>query len=167
LWKTLQNNGNHNWVEVLQDEIKNYNDIKSSVTGMKPKQVRKKHEKMLLERIFQNKTEKKEKIKYKVGDVVRINRIKQEFEKGYTGNWSTELYKITKVRKTKPPTYHIEDMNGQIILGVFYNQELARTRFPDIYLVERVIRYKDNGNKAYVKWLGFKKSSWVNTKDIL
>lgn len=83
------------------------------------------------------------KCKYKVGDYVRFSKYKGTFEKGYTPNWSTEIFKIRKIQKTSPITYLIEDtIRGQPILGAFYVQELQQTKHPDIYLVEKVIKRK-------------------------
>jgi len=34
-----------------------------------------------------------------------VSKFKTMFEKGYTPNWTTEVFKITKVQKTNPVTY--------------------------------------------------------------
>jgi len=47
----------------------------------------------------------KEKIKFKVGDNVRISTQKGAFTKGYLPNWSTEIFEIIKINKTLPVTY--------------------------------------------------------------
>jgi len=104
---------------------------------------------------------------YKVGDIVRISKNKHVFSKGYTPNWTTELFKIVKVRITNPSTYLLEDMKGTSISGCFYEEELQKTKDSDIYLDEKVLRKR--GNKVFVKWLGFDTShnSWIDSKDIL
>ena len=38
--------------------------------------------------------------KFKIGDVVRISKYKNIFAKGYTPNWSEEVFVIKKVKKT-------------------------------------------------------------------
>lgn len=88
------------------------------------------------------------------------------FEKGYTPNWSTELFKIRKINLTNPVTFLLEDSRGDPIKGVFYKWELLKTQHPDVYLVEKVIRRK--GNKLLVKWLGLatNHNSWIDIKDI-
>ena len=43
--------------------------------------------------------------KFHVGDKVRIARKKGTFEKGYTPNWTKELFTISSVKATNPPTY--------------------------------------------------------------
>ena len=61
---------------------------------------------------------------FKLGDIVRISRVKAVFEKGSTTNWTTELFKIKAIRKTNPWTYYLMDLNGEDITGQFYPQEL-------------------------------------------
>ena len=40
--------------------------------------------------------------KFKVGDHVRISQYKNIFAKGYTPNWSEEVFVIKKVKNTVP-----------------------------------------------------------------
>ena len=58
--------------------------------------------------------------KFKVGDRTRISKYKNIFTKGYTQNWSEEVFIISKVKNTIPRTYVICDLNGEPITGSFY-----------------------------------------------
>ena len=40
--------------------------------------------------------------KFKVGDNVRISKYKNIFAKGYTSNWSDEVFAIKKIKNTVP-----------------------------------------------------------------
>ena len=60
--------------------------------------------------------------KFKVGDRVRILKYKNIFGKGYTPNWSEEVFVIRKVKNTVPWTYVINDLNGEEIMGTFYEK---------------------------------------------
>ena len=40
-----------------------------------------------------------------------------------------ELFKFNEILKTQPLTYKIEDMNGEIIEGKYYEQELLKSEF--------------------------------------
>ena len=42
--------------------------------------------------------------RYKIGDSVRVSKFKTVFDKGYTPNWSTEVFKIIKVQQTNSVT---------------------------------------------------------------
>ena len=104
--------------------------------------------------------------KFKIGDRVRISKYKSTFEKEYTPNWSTEIFTVDHVKSTKPVTYKLKDYQDQPITGGFYEQELLRVKYPDIYLVEKV--FKKRGNRVHAKWLGFDSShnSWINKSDM-
>ena len=106
--------------------------------------------------------------KLKVGDSVRISRIKGLFEKGYLPNWSEALYIIDKVQKTVPVTYKIKDSMDRIIDGSFYNEELQKSD-QEVYRVEKVIRKKkiDGVEHAFVKWSGYSDeyNQWISLKD--
>ena len=49
--------------------------------------------------------------KFKVNDKLRITKYKNIFSKGYTENWSREVFIIDSVLKTNPWTYEIKDLN--------------------------------------------------------
>ena len=70
--------------------------------------------------------------KFSVGDQVRITKKKGVFDKGYTSNWTRELFVITGVQDTNPPTYKIQDLNGEEVQGTFYEQELQKSDQEDI-----------------------------------
>jgi len=74
--------------------------------------------------------------KFKVGDSVRVNKYKTIFEKRYTPNWTTEVFKIIKVQRTNPVMYLLEDYRGKSVTGAFYEHELFRAADPDVYLVK-------------------------------
>ena len=64
--------------------------------------------------------------KFKVGGHVRISKYKNIFAKGYTQNWSKEIFTISKIKDTFPWTYVISDLNGELITGSFYKKELQK-----------------------------------------
>ena len=104
--------------------------------------------------------------KFKVGDHVRISKYKNIFAKGYMPSWREEVFVIKKVKNTIPWTYVINDLNGEEIVGTFYEKELQKTNQEE-FRIEKVIRRK--GNKLYVKWKGYDNSfnSWIDKKDII
>ena len=64
---------------------------------------------------------------FKVDDRVRISKYKNSFAKGYTPNWSEENFVINKIKTTVPWTYVTNDLNGEEIIGTFYENELQKT----------------------------------------
>ena len=71
---------------------------------------------------------------------------------------------IKEVKNTVPWTYVINDLNGEEIIGTFYEKELQKTNQQG-FRIEKVIKRK--GNKLYVKWKGYDNSfnSWIDKKD--
>lgn len=105
---------------------------------------------------------------FKVGDPVRISKFRTVFAKGYTPNWTSEIFTIKKVQhNTDPITYLIEDNQGEEIKGCFYAEELQLVKNKDVYLIEKIIHTKKN--QVYVKWLGFSDAhnSWISKNDLL
>lgn len=106
--------------------------------------------------------------KFRVGDYVRLSKYRTVFEKGYTPNWTAEIFTVRKVQySTDPITYLLNDYQDREIKGSVYAEELQLVKQPDLYLVEKIIRRR-NG-RAYVKWLGFgpEHNSWTLEKDII
>lgn len=60
----------------------------------------------------------------------------------------------------------MKDESRQGIQGAFFTEELQKVKYPDVYLVEKVLRKK--GDKIFVKWLGLSKAhnSWINRSNI-
>ena len=104
--------------------------------------------------------------KFKIGDHVRIFKCKNIFAKGYTPNWSEEAFVVSKIKNTVPWTYVINDLNGEEIIGTFYEKELQKTNQQE-FRIEKVIKRK--GDKLYVKWKGYDNSfnSWIDKKDLV
>ena len=81
--------------------------------------------------------------KFKVRDHVRISKYKNIFAKGYTPNWSEEVFMIKEVKNTVPWTYVINDLNGAEIIGTFYEKELQKTNQQG-FKIKKVIKRKRN-----------------------
>ena len=70
---------------------------------------------------------------------------------------------IKKVKNTVKWTYVLNDLNGDEIIGIFYEKELQKTNQQE-FRIENVIKKK--GDKFYVKWKGYDCSfnSWIDKK---
>ena len=107
--------------------------------------------------------------KFSIGDRVRISKYKRKvFDKGYTPNWTEELFVIDKVLTTRPLTYKIVDLTGEEIKGSFYEQELQKAK-QQTFRIEKIIRRNNKKKIALVKWSGYpdKFNSWVSLKDLV
>lgn len=167
MWKEFSFRGNYKWLDVLPKIVYQYNNKKHRTIGMKPIDVTEKHEKHLLNTAYNHIKISDLHTKFKVGDHVRISKLRGKFAKGYQPNWSTEIFTIRKIQYTNPTTYLLKDENNKDILGGFYKEQLEKVKYSDVYLVEKVL--KKRGDNVYVKWLGFdnKHNSWINNKDVV
>ena len=146
------------YIDKLDNIVDKYNNTYHTTIKMKPIDV-KDNTYLNVDKEINNKDPK-----FKVGDRLRISKYKNIFAKGYMPNWSEEVFIIKKVKNTIPWTYVINDLNGEEIIGTFYEKELQKTNQEE-FRIEKVIRRK--GDKLYVKWKGYDNSfnSWTDKKD--
>lgn len=165
MYKLFTARGSYEWLSILPEIVKSYNNTKHRTIGMKPKDVKQKHIKSILKRIYKAK-KPKARPKFKLGDTVRISKAKRVFKKGYLPNWTNEVFKIYAIKPTRPVTYILKDHKGEIIKGGFYSEEISKSKTGDVYLVEKVL--KRRGSKLLVRWKGFDMShdSWIDKKDL-
>lgn len=165
LFKLMALHGTYKWIDKIDDVILNYNNSVHRTTGLKPKDVDKSKEQEILQRLYSSKMPKDCRKKMKIGEIVRVSKQKLQFEKGYTASFSNELFKITKILRTNPTTYLLEDLDGNPIEGCFYKEELQPTKVPDVYLIEKILQKR--GDKVKIKWMGFNQLSWIKASDIV
>ena len=108
------------YIDKLDDIVHKYNNKKHRAIKMKPIDVKDNTY------IDFSKEVNDDDPKFKVGDHVRISKYKNIFAKGYTPNWSKEVFVIKKNKNTVPWTYFIDDLNGEEITGTFYEKELQK-----------------------------------------
>ena len=98
--------------------------------------------------------------------LLEYQNLKNIFAKGYTTNWWEEVFVIKKAKNTVLLTFVINDLNGEEIVGTFYENELQKTNKKE-FRIEKVIKRK--GYKLYVKWNGYNNyfNSWIDKKRIV
>lgn len=159
--------GNTNWIDILQDVIDDYNSTYHRTIKMKPVDVTRENENLVYNRSYRHILINNRPIKFKLGEYVRISKYKRLFEKDHTSSYSAEVFQVYKIKKTVPTTYILKDLAGNEIKGGFYEQELQSTKHKDVYLVEKILKQSANKAKSLVKFFGFPKPEWINTKDII
>ena len=160
IYKYMTSISKNVYTDKLDDIVNEYNNAYHTTIKMKPVDVK---DNIC---INTNKETNDKDPKFKFGDHVRISKYKNIFAKGYTPNWSEEVFVIKKVKNTVPWTYVISDLNGEEIMGTFYEKELQTTSQEE-FRIEKVIKRK--GGKMYVKWKGYDNSSnsWIDKKDVI
>ena len=167
MFKYFSANSTRKYIGVLDEMVNKYNNTKHSAIKMTPEAAsERKNEKTVWMNLFGKELSHPVKPKFSVSDKVRITKKKKTFEKGYMPRWTEEIFTISEVQYTDPPTYKIKDMNGDEIQGTFYEPELQLTN-QQIFRIERVIQKR--GNKAFVKWYGYPESfnSWIDNKELI
>uniref|UniRef100_A0A1I8B912 Chromo domain-containing protein n=1 Tax=Meloidogyne hapla TaxID=6305 RepID=A0A1I8B912_MELHA len=146
------------------------------VTGLKPNSVTFNNAKQLYDRLYKGpKNEIPQKVSsiLKTGQTVRITKEKGKFEKGYLPNYTDELFRIYIVNDSRNPiTYKIKDLEGNIIEGVFYREELVPTEEDTTHRIAEILKTRttrDGIKQHFVRWVGYKDShnSWIKDSDIV
>ena len=171
MWKMFSANNNTVYWDKLDKLVDDYNNRKHSSIKMSPTEASKKgNEKQVFINLYKDEIFLKPgKPKFSIGDKVRLSKYKRRvFDKGYTPNWTEELFVIDKVNLTKPVTYNVIDLLGEKVEGSFYEKELQEAK-QQTFRIEKVVKYDKKKKKALVKWKGYsdKFNSWVNFKDLV
>ena len=160
------------YVDVIQKIVDSYNKTYHRSIGMTPIEVKPEHQKDIFYRLHENTlfdsmSPRTNKQTFYVGDKVRLANVKDVFAKGYTENWTEEIFKVKGVNKRFIPyTYTVVDLMNDPIEGSFYSSELLEVEEPVYHRIEKIIRRQ--GNAALVRWVGYPKKfdSLIPYKDI-
>ena len=171
MWKMFTANNNTVYWDKINKLVDNYNNARHSSIKMTPVEAsKKKNENKVWANLYGDSIYMKPgQPKFSIGDRVRISKYKRKvFDKGYTPNWTEELFVIDKVNPTKPVTYSIVDLMGEDIKGTFYEQELQKAK-QQTFKIEKIIKRDNKKKMALVKWSGYpdKFNSWVNLKELV
>ena len=109
------------YIDKLDDIVNEYNNTYHTKIKIRPTDV-KDNTYINIDKETNNKDPK-----FKIGDHIRICKYKNIFTKGYTPNWSEEIFVIKRIKNTVPWTYVINDLNVKEIIGTFYEKELQKT----------------------------------------
>lgn len=178
IYQYMTDRQSRRYIDVLEDLVQTYNSRSHrTLNGISPNEAEDPKNLSLVRNIvFDNRRNhvvkgRKMKAKFKVGDIVHIEKEKNPFSRGYEERFNQEYFKIISINHQLPIiTYSIKSMNsGEVIDGQFYAEELQLVR-GDVFKVEKVIKSRTRrGRKEYfVKWLNFndQHNSWISAKDI-
>ena len=160
------------YIDKLPSFLKSYNNSYHRSIRMKPSQVTKKNDGVVWDTLYgKSISEPIGRFVFNIGDKVRISKVKRTFEKGYTPNWSREIFTIAERLPRRPPVYRVKDYDGEVLQGVFYEQELQKVqKEDDVYQIEKVIKKRTVKGKTeyFVKWRGYpdKFNSWVPASSV-
>ncbi len=172
MWRYFTAKKTLRYVDMLQDLLYSYNHSVHHSIKTEPVSVTLENEKKVWHTLYSDHTEEKTpKYKFKIGDQVRISKIKRKFEKGYLPNFSQKIFLISKQVPRDPPVYKIKDYDGEELKGTFYGKELQKVIKQDnVYEIEKILKKRGRGkNVQYlVRWVGYPSTynSWVKGSEI-
>ena len=104
---------------------------------------------------------------------MRISKEKMKFGKGGEQNCTTEIFRIIKViRRTPRPVYELEDLNGEVIEGQFYGEELTPVRISKHtkFQIDKILwmRVRRGIREYLVRWIAYGPDfdSWINVTSV-
>ena len=174
MYKYFTHYNTRRYVDVSPKLLNSYNNAIHSTIKIAPANV--KPENVLT--VWQNmqKSSKqsplRRRVKFKIGDYVRISREKMGFEKGYENNFSEEIFKIVKILQRQPTVFVLQDLDGEDIEGTFYAQELQKVRrvHSKLFKINKILASKGKGRsrKVLVNWRGYpaKFNSWLSASEL-
>ena len=169
LWKYFTASNSTSYIDFLPALLNKYNKTKHRSIKMTPEEAnRKENEDEVYLNLYGQEISQTAKSKFKVGDKVRISKYKRKvFDKGYTPNWTEEIFVVDKIQYTNPITYKIKDLNGEELLGTFNDQELSRAS-QEVFRIEKILKQDKKHGRVFVKWSGFPETfnSWVPLSDV-
>lgn len=183
LFRYFSEHNTRRWVDVVQKIIDAINASPCRSIGMPPNNVTFENAHSVREAVYKPELNAEKQHhhnnKFKVGDLVRVEKHKGAFAKGYTPNFTDELYCVVKVSQRQPTVYRLANaQTGQVVYGWFYAPEMCRVRGDEaiaasagMYRVERIIRSRecaDGQRQHFVKWDGYDNTynAWVNEQDL-
>lgn len=132
MFKYFTANNTLRYIDILPDLVEAYNNRPHTSLGhgRTPASVNKKNEKEIWQVLYgtlrkpSRMANKKQ--KYKIGDTVRITKLRRAFKKGYLKGWTDEVFIVFEVVDTEPVTYRLSDTDGEVLQGIFYREEITK-----------------------------------------
>lgn len=175
MWNFFTHNKTRKYINKLNDIVYAYNHSFHRSIQTSPILVTEKNEAEITDILYGDNIKTNKTNKIQIDDLVRINKTKKTFDKGYLPNWTIELFKVYKINNSNPVSVKIKDLNNDIIKGSFYLQEIQTIKDNKIYDINSVVGKRTrviNGKKIKeinVHWKGYPKTfnSWIPETNLI
>lgn len=162
IYRYMTEHQTNRYIDHFQNLMKTYNETVHSTIGMAPKDVDESNLSEVLNKLYGHLWKydtHKLKPKFSLGDNVRISISSNHFTKGYKGFWTNEIFTVHAVKRFYPRVmYQLEDADGEIVKGLFYEEELqfAHKGTKRFTKIKSIIRKKIVKGKQWylVTWEG-------------
>ena len=155
-----------NFTNYLDKLVQSYNNSFHTAIKAKPSSVNKNNEDKIRKQLY-SQEDIFIKFNYKIGDYVRISQEKKLFEKGYTPNWSEDIYIISNLIPTEPPRYILKDLENNIYTYKFYSEELQKVLYEEFPYDAFEVINESSQNILIEKINSNQKSKWVDKSNFL
>jgi hypothetical protein len=117
MWRYFTAKKTIRYVDMLPDLVYSYNNSQHRSIKTKPALVNAENEEDVFHTLYGSVFDNVQPVKYKfkIGDQVRISKIKRKFEKGYLPNFSKEIFTVSKTLPRNPPVYKLKDYDDEVI----------------------------------------------------
>ena len=147
-----------NFTSNLQDLIDSYNRTYHRSIKEKPINVNKENELKIFKNLYGYERSQGDdtyiKFSFKKGDFVRKRINKELFSKGYTPNYTDEIFIVEQLLPRVPPVYKIKSIQNEIEENIYYKEELIKVESIDFPF--EVFEIEKNGNNYIVNHLNSK-----------
>ena len=135
IWKYFTANNTRFYLDALDQMVTNYNDKVHSTIKMTPKEASKDINRgKVYFNIIRKQNKSRTSTKYKKA-IKSVSAIIRDFERGYTPNWTEEIFTIDKINMANPVTCQVRDLNNEKI------RELSPAK-QNIFRIEKVKKRK-------------------------
>ena len=164
IWSYFDITRQREYAKIIPKIVNTYNTTIHSSTGYSPNKINYDNAHLAYKKLY-GKTliKKRKKSKFKKGDIIRLNRLHNMYEKKFEQRWSRAVYIVGShpyyTTLGKLPTYKIIELDGTILPGRFYENEmlkLDRKNYLDNFKFPYELLRKDKKG-TFVTWLGYDK----------
>ena len=168
IYKYITSKQKLQFYDKLQDFVKTYNNRKHRMIKLSPNEGEKEENTLHIRKMqedYRAKIKPTKKIKFKVGDRVRIAISQGKFSRGYDRKSKEQIYKIVEVSSKLPRVlYTIASLNGDSLIGKFYQGQLTKVLKQDEYMIEKILKTTRTHN--LIKFLDYDEPEWQPKKNI-
>ena len=162
LYRYFTYKNTYRYKDVVPEFVKVYNATVHSTTGIAPGNVRD-TDLLTIWNKMKGKADRARrlgKLKFRVGQHVRISKEKVKFAKGGKQNYITEIFEIHKiVHRTPRPVFELEDLRGrEIVRPVLHRRIGSRSRQKQTtYKIDKILdkRFRHGILEYLVRWKGY------------
>jgi len=166
MWRYFTDKQTKRYIDILPDLLHSYNQSFHRSIRMRPVDVRKENEVQVWRNLYRDGGKLSEvKDQMIPAQLVRISKVKGDFEKGYVPNWTGEHFTVSGKVDLPKTLYKLQDKSGEEIQGSWYREEIQPIS-KNKFIIEKIVRTRkrpDGQREVLVKWKNWspKFNTWI------